>query len=519
MPAIFVGKAKQASQEYEKSRKFKSEWKKEFLWVIETKDGKAKCTVCNSTLDPKKSRLQEHETSAKHQKNLPKCNMPKITDTKDVIIVSSNDNVKIAEMNLAAEIAVHCPLAAIDHIGEVITSNSVCTKKDCANPLSELKIHRTKCTKIVTNVIGKYLKDELKKSLPEYYSVMIDEWSDLSYKPHLAIIVSYCEKLTGTIKQSFLGIKELEKTDSDTIFATLKSTLDEFNLKLENCIGYASDGAAVVSGKNNSVFTRMKQHSPNIYQIKCICHSIAKCAEHAFNRLPSCLGFLLKAVPKWFSKSNLRKSQYMQLFNQFEGSDMFSTPFQKYAETRWLVRGKICRNLLNNWEILKEYFNSIVADLRGDQKFNCMLIIDNLNQNNHSYFKFVTPIVETCERANLLFQKEKIDPQTAFEEVSILFQSVTRRITNSRGDPLVLELTNFGYEFEQMNPTDEVKARCRAFLDELSKQLSDRVQINSTAIMSLSLLYPKLILSANKPHLENLPENPLKSGNVEELYI
>ena len=92
---------------------------KKFLWVVEMKDGKAKCTVSNSTLDPKKSRLQEHETSTKHQKNLPKCNMPKITDTKDVIKFSSNDNVKIVEMNLAAEIAVHCPLAAKDNIGEV----------------------------------------------------------------------------------------------------------------------------------------------------------------------------------------------------------------------------------------------------------------------------------------------------------------------------------------------------------------------------------------------------------------
>ena len=116
------------------------------------------------------------------------------------------------------------------------------------------------------------MKDELKKSFPEHYSVMIDEWSDLSYKPHLAIIVSYSEKLTKAIKQSFLGIKELEKTDSDTIFATLKSTLEESNLKLENCIGCASDGAGMVSGKNNPVFTRMKHRSPNIYQIKCICH-------------------------------------------------------------------------------------------------------------------------------------------------------------------------------------------------------------------------------------------------------
>ena len=42
------------------------------------------------------------------------------------------------------------------------------------------------------------------------------------------------------------------------------------------------------------------------------------------------------------------KAKYIQLFNQFEGSDMFSTSFQKYAGNRWLVGGKISRNLIND---------------------------------------------------------------------------------------------------------------------------------------------------------------------------
>lgn len=506
-----------ATKSYEKTRKFKDDWKKQYPWVSESKDGKAYCSICNSVLDPKKSRLEAHQSSGKHQDNLPKMNHPKITETPSAIIISQNDSVKLAEMHLAAEIAVHCPTVAIDHISEAISMNSQCTRKGCFNPLTNIQLHRTKCTKIISNVIAKYLKSNLKNSLDKHYSVMIDEWSDLSYKPYLAIIISYSEKNTGTIKQSFLAIRDLEKTNADSIFGAMKTVLEEFGLQLENCISYASDGAAVVSGSNNSVFTRLREYSPHVLQIKCICHSIAKCAEHAFNKLPSCLAFLMKAIPKWFSKSNVRKNAYLELYSSFDTSKQFSNPFQKYAETRWLVRGKVCRNLLNNWGTLKEYFEKALPDLRPDQKFNCLLILENLNDQNLAYFKFVTPIIESCERANLLFQKEKIDPKLAFEEVSLLFQSILRRTVNSRGHAVVVENTNFGTEFSDISPPLEVMQRCRFFLDELVLQLNGRLQHNLDCIMSLNLLSPTEIL-VNKPLFKNLPKNPLKTDTVEEQY-
>lgn len=501
---------------YEKARKFKNEWKNDFAWVSETSDGRAYCEICKSSLDPKKSRLEQHEVSKKHEQQEKICNFPKIIDHPKVE-TKGNDLTKIAEMQLAAEIAIHCPLMAVDHLTEAISSNSVCSKKGCINPLTDLKMHRTKCTKLITNVIGKYMKDQLKSSIPTHYSVLIDEWSDVSYKPHLAVIVSYSDKLDGSIKQSFLALRELQSSNSEAIFSTMIEVLKEFGLKLENCVSFASDGANVVAGKNNSVFTRLKQFSPNLVQIKCICHSLAKCAEYAFNKLPSCLAFLLKNIPKWFSKSQVRKDAFMDLFARFEGSDVFRTPFDKYSETRWLARGKVCRNLINNWDILKEYFSQILSDLRGEPKFKCMLILENLNDQNLAYFKFATPIIETCENANALFQKDKIDPVFAFEEVQTIFRSISRRIKNANGQPLVTELTNFGTDFNAMNPTLDVMQRCRDFLNELALQLESRIQDNMDLIESLNLFAPEKILM-NKALFKNLPENPLKTSEVEELY-
>ena len=56
-----------------------------------------------------------------------------------------------------------------------------------------------------------YLKINLKTNLPENYSVMIDEWFELSYEPFFAVIVSYSERTTEIIKQSVLEIGKLVK--------------------------------------------------------------------------------------------------------------------------------------------------------------------------------------------------------------------------------------------------------------------------------------------------------------------
>ena len=41
--------------------------------------------------------------------------------------------------------------------------------------------------------------------------------------------------------------------------------------------------------------------------------------------MPSNLGFMLSEIPKWFSKSVVRRDAYKQLFTAFEGCDVESS--------------------------------------------------------------------------------------------------------------------------------------------------------------------------------------------------
>ena len=146
----------------------------------------------------------------------------------------------------------------------------------------------------------------------------------------------------------------ITETTGEKIFSFIESEITACGQAFSNCIGFASDGASNMVGCNNSVWSRMKQASPSCVQLKCICHSLALCIQHAKSKLPSNIGFLLSEVPKWFSKSILRRDDYKQLFRVMNPSTDFETtrfaplPFEKPSATRWLVRGKVLYNLLAN---------------------------------------------------------------------------------------------------------------------------------------------------------------------------
>ena len=297
-----------------------------------------------------------------------------------------------------------------------------------------------------------------------YFALMVDEWSDIKVNPHVAIIVKFFDVENQKISQEFLEILELEKTDAETIYQTIKKSIESFSLDLSKCVAFASDGASVVAGINNYVFTKLRNHSPNITQIKCVCHSLNLCIAKAFEVLPSCLSFILKSIPKWFAKSYARKNEYDSLFATMAPDDKPETsPFAKYSETRWLARGKVINGIIENWDHLIQYFTQAIPSLTGNAKFNAMVILENLNITNLAYFKLLYPIVDSFERTNQFFQKKEADPFNACEEVDILYKSLLNKVQNRRQETVVPELTDFGEEFKAMNPPQIVIERGRLF--------------------------------------------------------
>lgn len=67
--------------------------------------------------------------------------------------------IKKRDLKLSMFIATHSAIRTIDHLGELLRQEDINGSNN--NPLSFLRLHRTKCTKLITHVIAPAYLTEL----------------------------------------------------------------------------------------------------------------------------------------------------------------------------------------------------------------------------------------------------------------------------------------------------------------------------------------------------------------------
>lgn len=258
-------------------QKFRGEWLNDPAlknWLIVKKRGSGvsvpQCNLCQCILTPKLSDLKAHALTKKHkasaglltdiakQTSLPFTTVEKIDDTK------------LAEGRIAVFVAAHTSVATCDHISclcKSIFSDS--------NIASRIQLKRSKCSAIIKNVLYPQFVQDLKDSIGnKYYSLLIDESTDISVMKYLGVAVIYHDELSEKIVSTFLSLSEIEDCTADGIVATIKHTLGYFGLDINKLRGIGTDNASVMVGVNAGVYKKLKVDVPNLVLIRCVCHSL-----------------------------------------------------------------------------------------------------------------------------------------------------------------------------------------------------------------------------------------------------
>ncbi|KAL3187458.1 hypothetical protein MRX96_024971 [Rhipicephalus microplus] len=138
------------------ARNYKKEWEKEpdFKdWLSPSNSGDmAYCRACKVELRPHVQDLKLHSTRVKHANNMKRSAGPAAGPLASFVdrrprepCSSSSDDLKVAELRLAAHLAVHGSFLTADHLTPVISgcfSDSVLA--------SAVTLGRTKCAALVT---------------------------------------------------------------------------------------------------------------------------------------------------------------------------------------------------------------------------------------------------------------------------------------------------------------------------------------------------------------------------------
>ncbi|XP_068225886.1 protein FAM200C-like [Palaemon carinicauda] len=517
---------------YDSGRKYNKSGEEKFVWLKRASEGSedAYCKLCKTTIAPKASRLADHEKTKGPMSRVNASAMSQKLPVK--VFNKKDDEIKRVEIELAVSFAYHCTIASVDHVGEVIKRNGK------GSILENIQIHRTKCSKIISKVVSPALFQEFKDDVQgKKFCVLIDESTDVATDKHLCIVIRYYSESKSTIVTEFGGLAPVVGATGHELFVTLNNTLENMGLEWSNCVGFGSDGASAMIGEHNSVWSRVREKSPNCQLNKCVCHSLALCVEKAFDKLPSNLGYLLHEVPKWFSKSVIRREAFKDLFKVMDANEERKgqpLPFQKLSNTRWLVRGKIIYNILVNWEELKAYFSVALPNADASCRYKAREIFNMLRDKvNLLYFHFVSPIVTDFERLNALFQATDGDPEGLVKELLLIHKTLQYRVLNKRGEFLPTKDIDYGAKFtkelntyielennsnEVVKIADEIRHRCSSFLFEALKQVENRLPASTAIFQGLSAFSPSKVLSqTDRVSFKDLPLPHLRKDNEDSI--
>lgn len=170
---------------------------------------------------------------------------------------------------LAINTATHSSIKSIDHLGELLKTFGK------GSSLENLRLHRTKCSKLILNVISPALIEDLVTDIGESgYSLIVDESTDVSVLKYMAYCIRYFSRSKNQFMNDILGLVVIERATAVALYESTIDFLKCLKLKPTNLIGLGVDGASNLCGLNNSLFTLLRELSLKLQLIKCVCHSL-----------------------------------------------------------------------------------------------------------------------------------------------------------------------------------------------------------------------------------------------------
>jgi len=198
-----------------------------------------------------------------------------------------------------------------------------------------------------------------------FFSILIDESTDISVSKHLIVYVKYLDNWEP--KTSFLGLVRVDSCDAASITKSLIGYLMKKDLNLKLMYGFTSDGASVMLGNANGVATRLKQEiNALILNIHCVAHRIELAAVHSaeISELVE-HGKTINEIYTFFHISSKRRILLEEACKQISAANPNIKPIKclmpkQISTTRWLSLHDSAQILLQIYPAVIIVINTII---------------------------------------------------------------------------------------------------------------------------------------------------------------
>ncbi|WAR09932.1 LOW QUALITY PROTEIN: hypothetical protein MAR_035008, partial [Mya arenaria] len=279
------------------------------------KTGALYCAICTkykqtSSTGPRAwvdrlDKIKEHENSAQHNAALSES----LNNTLDDMAARINTEAGEAILN-----ALHVLKFILDKIFLSIYLTDLCIKVGSPS-LANLRLAKIAnyTSWDIVNELLQILSDEVQDEITRHacssdsFAIMVNEVCDLTTTKHMAVCCRYIND-EGVVQTSFLSDKPIASTTANNLVENIVQQVEDSGLNMAHMTGFASDGAAVFTGRKTG-FGNLDKTLENLYFYykyssarKASLHAI----QEAFNEVP--------VAPKqakhhrWLSHENAVKS-------------------------------------------------------------------------------------------------------------------------------------------------------------------------------------------------------------------
>ncbi|XP_052072307.1 uncharacterized protein LOC127710472 [Mytilus californianus] len=384
--------------------------------------------------------VNKHTNTAMHIKNLQAQNSTK--SASNFFTRPDDDGVTKAEVVFAYSIAEHnIPFSYADHFTKLckvmFPDSKIATKFACG---------RTKATQIVKRSLAPALQQDVITNLrTQPFSLAIDESNDRNTDKCLAILVRYFT--SDSAKTRFLTMPICNIGISQNIFDQLQQTFANYTIPWTNVLSFMSGNCSVMMGKNNSVMTRIKEQSPDVFDFGCVCHLANLCAVAGVKALPVSIDDMLVDIYYHFHHSSKRKEQYKEFL---DFCDVEPSKLLKHATTRWLSLETCVDRTLHHWPALTSYFNS---HCEVEKPGRIQRVATQLSDHEiHLYFYFLSFILGPLNNFNTIFQASEARIGYLAAEMKTLLRTFLGKFVKAKLIHTTQDLTTIDYS----NPDNQL---------------------------------------------------------------
>lgn len=333
----------------------------------------------------------------------------------DTALPTFKNNIKSAEIKMSLFLAKHnLPFSLATDLQDLIQS----IDKD-SKIAAKLQFGRGKAHDIITHVTGQVAEDHIINRLKNNkFSLIVDESTDRSTTKHLALIARTA--INFKVKDNFLGLLKVSSSTASDLHNDLVSFFEEKNIPFkENMIGFAADGTNSMFGQHHSLSKLLSDDIPDLFLMKCICHSFHLCASYACKELPRNIEDFAREVYTFIQNSPKRIAAFQE-FQAFV--NVKPHKLLKPCQTRWLSLMQVVKRLLEQLPALKLYFQEAVLNdrLRSAEPILKMCI----EPTTEFYLEFLNFVLPIFNELNLEMQSESPKLYLLYEKVFRAYKTI-----------------------------------------------------------------------------------------------